>query len=137
MMKPTILLAALLVASTPAAAAKFGISFQPSADQSLRMQSGVGSLDSHTSRSSLRLIPDEEPIKKRGVLHVIVFNHGDKPFNVGPENFSARTATGAPIVFVTFEQLRREEKHRQTWRAIAAGLAAAGNNMSAANAGYS
>ena len=55
MMKPTILLAALLVASTPAAAAKFGISFQPSADQSLRMQSGVGSLDSHTSRGRVRL----------------------------------------------------------------------------------
>jgi hypothetical protein len=129
--------AVMIVAATPATAAKFGLILKPGPEQSLRMQDGIGALDSHTQRSSLRIAVEDEPIKKRGTIHVLVLNHGPNPFNFGAENFSATTGGGTAVQIITYDQLRREEKHRQTWRRIAAGFAAAGNSMNASNAGYS
>jgi roadblock/LC7 domain-containing protein len=42
----------------------------------------------------------------------------------------------AQFKVITYEELVSEEKTRQTFAAIGAGLAAAGNSMSAAHAGY-
>jgi hypothetical protein len=88
------------------------------------------------ARSSIRIIPADELVKKRGTFRVFVMNHGQSSFNFGPENFNVRLADGSPVPIITYEQLRREEKHRQTWRRIAAGLQAASNSMNASNAGY-
>jgi hypothetical protein len=42
----------------------------------------------------------------------------------------------AHLKVITYEELVSEEQNRQVFRAIGVGLAAAGNNMSAANAGH-
>jgi hypothetical protein len=100
------------------------------------MESGVAAVDDSTARSSVRLIQAEGDLKKRGEIGVLVMNQGDKPFTFGPENITAKLADGTPVPIITYDQLVKEEKRRQTWAAIAAGLAAAGNSMSAANSGY-
>lgn len=124
------------LAVAPAIAAKFTMQLRPSAEQTARMDGGIGAVDAHGSNSSVRLIQAEGELKKRGVLQVIVMNHGEKSFNFGPENVTAKLADGTPVAIVTYDQLLREEKKRQTWAAVAAGLAAAGNSMSAANSGH-
>ena len=129
-------LLALAVCSNPAAAAKFTMQLSAGPQQSQRMQSGVAAVDDSTPASSVRLIQAEGDLKKRGVIELLVMNHGDKPFNIGPENVTAKLADGTPAAIITYEQLVHEEKKRETWTAIAVGLAAAGNSMSAANSGY-
>ncbi|QAY80327.1 hypothetical protein [Sphingosinicella sp. BN140058] len=127
----------LLCAAAPAAAAKFDMTFRAGEGQELRMQDGVGAVDSHAEKTSVRLVQQDAAIKKRGAIQLQVMNHGDKAFNVGPENVRAVLNDGSPIEIITYERLRKEEKKRQMWAAVAAGLAAAGNNINASNAGYS
>lgn len=100
------------------------------------MQSDISAVDDTGASSSVRLVQAEGDLKKRGGIELLVMNHGDKPFNFGPENVTATLADGTPVTIITYEQLVHEEKKRETWRAIAVGLAAAGNSMSAANAGF-
>jgi hypothetical protein len=128
--------AIVIALSSPVVAAKFTMQLNPGQQQTSRMQGGVAAIDDSSSTSSVRLIQAEGDIKKRSSIELLVMNHGDKPFNFGPENVSARLADGTPVAIITYDQLVHEEKRRQTWRAIAAGLAAAGNSMSAASAGY-
>jgi hypothetical protein len=127
---------ALALWSSPAAAAKFAMQLNAGAEQIGRMESGVAAVDNSTPGSSVRLIQAEGDVKKRGSFGVLVMNQGVRPFNFGPENITAKLADGTPIAIITYEQLVKEEKRRQTWRAVAAGMAAAGNSMSAANTGY-
>lgn len=127
---------ALVLCSAPATAAKFAMQLNPSPQQIARMQSGVAAVDDSTAGSSVRLIQAEGDLKKRGSIQVLVMNQGNQPFNFGPENVTAKLADGTPVAIITYEQLVKEEKRRETWRAIAVGLAAAGNSMSAANSGY-
>ena len=122
--------------STSATAAKFTMQLNSGAQQIARMESGVAAVDDSTSGSSVRLIQAEGDLKKRGEIGVLVMNQGDKPFTFGPENITAKLADGTPIPIITYEQLVREEKRRQTWAAIAAGLSAAGRSMSASSSGY-
>jgi hypothetical protein len=126
----------LALVSTPAFASKFRMQLIPTSEQAARMESGVAAVDDTTPGSSVRLIQTEGNLKKRASVELIVMNHGDRPFNFGPENLTASLADGTPIAIITYEQLVKEEKRRQTWRAVAAGLAAAGNSMNAANFGY-
>ena len=126
----------LALIATPAAAAKFTMQLNTASEQSSRMESGVAAVDDHTSGSSVRLVQSEGDLKKRGSVQIIVMNQGDKPFNFGPENVTANLADGTIVPIITYEQLAHEERKRQTWMAIAAGLSAAGNSMSAANSGY-
>lgn len=136
-MKRVVIIATALACASPAVAGKFDMQLQAGPEQSLRLQNGLGAVDSHAPKSSARLIQHEGAIKKRGTIQLLVMNHGDTPFNVGPENLVVRTADGTAIEVVTYERLRKEEKKRQFWSAVATGLAAAGNNMNAANAGTS
>lgn len=108
----------------------------PGADQIARMESGVAAVDSTTPGSSIRLIQAEGDVKKRGSIGILVMNQSDRPFNFGAENVTAKLADGTPVEIITYERLVKEEKRRQMWRAVAAGMAAAGNSMSAANSGY-
>ena len=127
---------ALVLIATPAVAAKFNMQLTVSPQQASRMESGVAAVDDSTPGSSVRLIQAEGDLKKRGSVQIIVMNQGDKPFNFGPENVTAKLADGTVVPIITYEQLAHEERKRQTWMAIAAGLSAAGNSMSAASSGY-
>lgn len=138
-MKRALLALALALAALPlnaAEAAKYAMLVTPTGNQSMRMQNGAASIDSYAEGSSVRFVRTETPIKKRASIQILVMNHGEQPFNVGPENVRAQLADGTPVAIITYDQLVREEKRRRTWRAIGAGLAAAGNAMSASNAGY-
>jgi hypothetical protein len=122
--------------STPAIATKFSMQLSPGPQQISRMQSGVAAVDDSAGASSVRLIQAEGDIKKRSSIELLIMNHGDKPFNFGPENVTAKLADGTPVAIITYEQLVHEEKRRETWAAIAVGLGAAANSMSAATSGY-
>ncbi len=126
----------LALCSSPALAAKFTMQLNASAEQTSRMESGVAAVDDTTPTSSVRLVQAEGDLKKRGSVGIVVMNQGGKPFNFGPENVTAKLADGTSIAIITYEQLAHEERRRETWAAIGAGLAAAGNSMSAANSGY-
>jgi hypothetical protein len=93
-------------------------------------------VDDSASGSSVRLIQAEGDISKRGSRQVLVMNQAAAPFTFGLENITATLADGTVVPIITYEQLVREEKRRETWAAIAAGLSAAGRSMSAANSGY-
>jgi hypothetical protein len=129
---------AMLVAlcSTSAVASKFTMQLNPTPKQASRMQSGVAAVDDSSATSSVRLIQAEGDLKKRGSIELLVMNQGATSFTFGPENLTATLADGTPVPIVTYEQLVHEEKRRETWAAVAAGLAAAGRSMSAANSGY-
>ncbi len=128
--------ASLLVVATPAIAAKFDLTMQPQPGQSSRMMAGIQAVDDHTELSSVRLIPHEGSVKKRGKIQLIVLNRGQQPFNVGPENVSAKLADGTPVSIIPYERLLKEEKNRKMWRSIGAGLSAMSNSMNANQAGF-
>jgi hypothetical protein len=126
----------LALCSSPAVAAKFAMQLNAGAQQTARMQNGVAAVDDSTPGSSVRLIQTEGDLKKRGSIQVLVMNQSDKPFNFGPENVAAKLTDGTAVAVITYDQLVHEEKKREMWAAIAAGMAAAGNSMSASNSGY-
>jgi hypothetical protein len=126
---------AVLIAN-PATAAKFTMQLHAGPQQTSRMESGVAAVDDSAAVASVRLVQSDDDVKKRGSVGVLVMNHGDKPFNFGPENVTATLADGTPLAIITYEQLAHEERKRQTWAAIAAGLGAAANSMNAANSGW-
>lgn len=128
--------ALIALGSSSALAAKFTMQLNAGPQQISRMESGVAALDDSSAGSSVRLVQSEGDLKKRGSIELLVMNHGQAPFTFGPENVSATLADGTPVPIVTYEQLVHEEKRREMWAAIAAGLAAAGNSMSAASSGY-
>jgi hypothetical protein len=108
----------LALFSSPAVAAKFAMQLNPGPQQISRMQSGIAAVDDSTPNSSVRLIQADGDLKKRGAIQILVMNQGDKPFNFGPENVTAKLADGTPVAIVTYEQLVKEEKRRETWRAL-------------------
>jgi hypothetical protein len=128
--------ALILFSSTSAMATRFGMELKPGPQQASRMVDGDAAIDDSTPGSSVRLIEAEGDLKKRGSIELLVMNQGGQPFNFGPENVTAALADGAPVPIVTYGQLIHEEKRREMWAAIAAGLSAAGNSMSAASSGY-
>src|SRR6476620_8664625 len=80
-----------------AIAAKFNMQLSAGPQQVSKMQSGVAAVDDTTASSSVRLIQAEGDLKKRGQIQLLVMNHGDKPFNFGPENVSAKLADGTQV----------------------------------------
>ena len=136
MMRRFAYVVSLLALASPATAAKFTMQLIAAPEQQSRMQGGVAAVDGSSAGSSVRLVQAEGDLKKRGSIAVLVMNQADKPFDFGPENVTATLADGTAVEIITYERLVREEKKRQTWAAVAAGLAAAGNSMSAANSGY-
>lgn len=129
--------ALMLLAGSSANASKFAMDFAPTQNQQHRMLNGVAAIESAGIVSKVRIIAPEEPVKKRGVVQLVVFNSSGNAFDVGCENISAVLDDGSPVLIVTPQRLVKEEKNRRMWRGIAAGLSAAGNSMNASNAGYS
>lgn len=125
-----------LMLTSPASAEKLYIGVKPSGSQVERFEGGIRAIASSLTSSSVRFVPSEVPVKKRGQIQLVVMNHNKTPFNFGPENVHATLVDGTVVPIITYDQLRREEKKRQTWAAIATGLGAMGNAMSVANAGH-
>lgn len=71
---------------------------------------------------------------------VAIFNAGRTPLQFSAAGVSAeqihQSGSTSNLKVFSFEELVQEEKTRQAFEALAVGLAAAGNSMSAANAGY-
>lgn len=109
----------------------------PSAQQTSRMQNGIAAVDDTMPKSSVRIVQPDDDMKKRSSIQILVMNQEDKPFNFGPENVTAMLADGTPVAIITYDQLMHEEKRRETWRAIAAGLAAMNSGHSYGTANYS
>ncbi|WP_265570867.1 hypothetical protein [Sphingomicrobium nitratireducens] len=131
-------LAALSLAlASPAIAQKFELSLQAQGGQRVKMIDGLAAIESFGETAVVRMMPIEEKTKKRGRFQILVMNAGSKPFNVGPENVTISLDGAEFVPAVTYEQLAKEEKKRQTWAAVGAALGAIGNSMNAANAGYS
>jgi hypothetical protein len=101
-----------------------------------RMQDGIEMVESAGRLTGARIIELEQRVSRRGQFAIEVLNAGDEPYNFGSENVRAELLDGTPVPIIHFEQLAREERNRQTWAAILTGLAAAGNSLSAANAGH-
>ena len=105
--------------------------------QRSRMDAGVEAIDSAFGHSNVRVLEDENKVKKRGQFSISVFNASTKSANFGTENITIAFGDGLPVAVISYERLLKEEKNRQMWAAVAAGFSAAGNNISAAQAGYS
>jgi hypothetical protein len=136
-MKRLVYAAALLALATPASATRFGFQLIPSPQQASRMQNGIAAVDDSMPSSTVRIVQPDDDLKKRSSLQILVMNEGDRPFNFGPENVTATLADGTPVAIITYDQLLHEEKKRETWRAIAAGLAAMNSGQSYGTANYS
>jgi hypothetical protein len=75
----------------------------------------------------------------RPVFVVAINNRSSKPLNFRVADISVTQIVNggeANLKVITYEDLVREERTRQTFAAIGAGLAAAGNSISASQAGY-
>jgi hypothetical protein len=136
-MKRLMLCGAMMVAtvSMPAEARKLQMSFTPHQGQTLRMDAGLHAINSELPSSSARILQPDGDVRKRGSFSLAVFNAGPAPFNIGPENVTITFADGTPGIVIGYDRLVKEEKNRQMWMAIATGLGAAANSMSAAYAG--
>jgi hypothetical protein len=105
--------------------------------QRSRMDAGVEAIDSSYAHSSIRIQEDENKVSKRGQFSISAFNASNTPSNFGTENITIAFGDGAPVAAISYDRLLKEEKNRQMWAAIATGLSAVGNSLSASQAGYS
>ncbi|GEM_PF-3637369 len=110
--------------------------FEPvaQAGQSIEYEDGSAVLIVQDVRAALYVsfLPRD---KKTALIKIAISNIGDRPFTISERSFSA-SSSGEPLTVMTYEDRLREQKRKDTWSAIAAGLNAASNNISASNAGY-
>ena len=117
------------------------VQFHPSAEQQSLVRDGQPAIVSTKKNTIAILRPAARQfqIGGRPVFVLAIYNRGSAPqeFRVTNVNVTQRlNGNDAQLKVITYEQLVNEEQNRQTFRAIGAGLAAAGNSMSAAQAGY-
>lgn len=134
-MKKMLLCFALIVLSTPADARTLQMKFTPHEGQNLRMDAGLQAISGNLANSSARILQPDGDVGKRGSFSLAVFNAGASAFNIGPECVTITFADSTPGTVISYDRLLKEEKKRQMWLAIATGLSAASNSLSAAYAG--
>lgn len=125
-----------LATSSPALADEYLMQTLPDSGQAGQVASGVEIVDSFGANSAVRFFEPEGAFKRRGTITLLFLNGGEGPFNAGPENVTAHLADGAPIEIISYEKLAKEEAGRQGRRNFFAALGAIGNDMGAAEAGY-
>jgi hypothetical protein len=117
------------------------VQFQPRADQRAIIRDGVPGLVS-TRKDSIviaRPAARQFQIGGRPVFVIAIYNRSRNPEDFRVSNVTVTqnvTGNDAQLKVITYEDLVSEEKTRQTFAAIGAGLAAAGNSMAASQAGY-
>ena len=117
------------------------VQFQPSLNQQAIVRDGQPALVS-TKRNSIVIVRPASrrfQIGGRPVFVVGIYNRTSRPLNFRVADVDVtQTVNGgeAHLKVITYEELVQEEHTRQTFRALAVGLAAAGNSISASQAGY-
>jgi len=117
------------------------VQFHPTAEQQSLVRDGQPAIVS-TQKSSIAILRPaarQFQVGGRPVFILAIYNRSSQPQNFRIANVSAiqqLNGTEAPLNVITYKQLVNEEQTRQAFRAIGTGLAAAGNSMSAAQAGY-
>lgn len=117
------------------------VKFTPKAEQEAIVRDGQSALVSRKANSIVIARPATRKFTSgdRPVFALAIYNLSRAPIDFRVANIEAvQMLNGAParLQVVPYEQLVSEEETRQTIRKFGAGLAVAGNAMSAANAGY-
>lgn len=117
------------------------IQFHPTAEQQSMVRDGQPAIVSTQMNSIAILQPATRQFRIGGrpVFILALYNRSSTPqdFRIANVRVTQRlNGNDAELKVITYEQLVTEEQNRQTFRAIGVGLAAAGNSMSAAQAGY-
>jgi hypothetical protein len=137
-MKNTIkFIISILICLTPTGvyAAKRYMEIEPTYGQIKKYKNGNTVIESHAKTNSVAIISNDEVIKKRGYIELIILNSSNSSVDFDPKEIDAFTEKGVKVEIVPYEKLLKEEKNRQKWDAIITGLAAVGNNIEASNAG--
>lgn len=129
--------AGLISAAAPAVAADYVLDLKAEPEQESKFQDGREAIDNAGAVSSVRLLEPLEPQPKQSGLRVLILNAGPEAINFGPENVMIKLASGESVAMFSYQELLRKQKRREAWQALAAGLAAAGRNMQASQAGNS
>jgi hypothetical protein len=83
-------------------------------------------VDDTSLGSSVRLVEARDRLGERGSLRLLVMNHGDRPFEFGPDNVTARLADGTPLPIVSYDglvgQYRRDRARLERRGAVQAAL---------------
>ena len=117
------------------------VQFQAAADQQSLVRDGKPALVSTRQNSMVIVRPASRQfqIGGRPVFVVGIYNRSAKPLNFRVDDVSVTqdvNGVQANLKVLTYEKLVREEETRQAFRAVGAGFAAAGNSISASQAGY-
>jgi hypothetical protein len=117
------------------------IQFQPKASQQAMVRDGQAALVSRLKHSVVMVRPASRQfqIGGRPIFVVAISNLTNSPLEFRVANVEVTQVVNqqpTALKVVTYEDLVSEEQTRQVFRALGAGLAVAGNSMSAANAGY-
>jgi hypothetical protein len=133
-----VIVAALLCAACQTTEA---VQFQPSSGQQAIVRDGQPALVSIKRNSIVIARPASRrfQIGGRPVFVLGIYNRTSRPLNFRVSDVDVtQTVNGgeAHLKVITYEELVQEEHTRQAFRALAVGLAAAGNSISASQAGY-
>lgn len=137
----TLLLIGLFAAATLLACARPELaSFQPVQGQQTLVRDGVPVIYSRQQQSLALLAPARRQFQTGGrpVYVLAIYNLTNAPLQFQVQNVQvAQYVDGQykSLQVYTYDQLVSEERTRQAIQAVALGLAAAGNSMSAASAG--
>jgi hypothetical protein len=117
------------------------VQFHPGAEQQSLVRDGQPAIVSTKKNTIAILRPAARQfqIGGRPVFVLAIYNRASTPqeFRVANITVTQRLdGNDAQLKVITYEQLVSEEQTRQTFQAIGVGLAAAGNSMSAAQAGH-
>jgi len=117
------------------------VEFKPRNDQQAITRDGVPALVSTKKNSIIIARPAARQfqIGGRPVFVLAIYNRSGVPEDFRVSNVRVMqnlNGNDAQLKVITYEELVSEEKTRQTLAAIGVGLAAAGNSMAAAQAGY-
>lgn len=117
------------------------VQFQAAADQQSIVRDGKPALVSTRKNSIVIVRPASRQfqIGGRPVFVVGIYNRSAKPLNFRVADVNVTqdvNSAQANLKVITYEELVQEEHTRQAFRAFGAGLAAAGNSISASRAGY-
>jgi hypothetical protein len=129
---------ALLALLSGCASVPAPVAMQARDGQDLSYSQGMGCAQGHADTADgfiLTSVCAQSKGSGRAALIVRVSNRTARPITIEETAVTAQSALGAVRV-LAHTALMKEEKTRQAWAAFGAGLAAAGNSMNAANAGY-
>lgn len=124
----------MLLLLTPTLAAARSFTPVPSEGQRLEFENGTPILfiDRDGFAAAVTFEPES---KKLGWITLGVVNRSQTPFLMSEESFSARQGEVSLKTF-TYEDLLKQQKRREMWANIGAGLAAGANSYSASQAGH-